>query len=128
MPRAATRTAGPSTGTWASAWGTTIDTAAVTVPSAPRTGAATDRASSVTWRSLTATPDLRTSASTRRSRSGAVIVYGVKDARSPSQYSFWNTGSPWASRASPTPVACSGQRAPTRMCTPTADRPDSHSM
>lgn len=48
IPRAAIRTAGISTGTCASASGTTTDTAATTEPVRPRTGAATDSASSVT--------------------------------------------------------------------------------
>lgn len=48
IPRAASRTAGINAGTWASCRGTTTDTAAATVPPAPRTAAATERASSVT--------------------------------------------------------------------------------
>lgn len=48
IPRAASRTAGIRAGTRAPEYGTTTDTAAATVPAGPWTGAATDRASSVT--------------------------------------------------------------------------------
>ena len=63
MARALVRTRGASVCGCTLPCRTTSETAAMTVPRASCTGAATDSASIVTCRSLTENPDFRTSAS-----------------------------------------------------------------
>lgn len=131
MPFAAARTAGAQDARCGSVTGTTIDSEATQPPpgpAAPSTGAATENASSVTCRSLTAKPVRRISASVRRSSAGSLMVNGVNVASGAASTASCTSAGACASRTSPTPVACSGQCAPTRVRTGTACRPAIRSM
>jgi hypothetical protein len=128
MPRAAARTAGPQDACPGSSYPTTTDSAAAQPPSGPYTGAPTEYASSSICRSLNETPVLRTSARTRRSAAGSVIVCGVNRRSRPASTVSCTAGGANASSTSPTPVACSGQCAPIRVRTATAFRPAIRSM
>ncbi|MCP9963843.1 hypothetical protein LUX57_00445 [Actinomadura madurae] len=128
MPRALARTAGTSARASHPSAGTTIATAATTVSSGPNTGAPTESANVSTWPSLIATPVRRTSARTRRSSAPEVIVLPVKRRSGPAMACSCTSGSACASIARPTPVACAGQRPPTRENTCTASRAEIRSM
>ena len=74
VPSAAARTAGANRAATVPLATATTDRAAITSPVPSVTGAATDIASSVTWRSLITTPSRRIWARIRSSRAGSVIV------------------------------------------------------
>jgi hypothetical protein len=97
-----------------SADGVSTDSAAITSLPRPKIGAATDVIGDGAGREATATPSRRTAASVARSSDGDSRRFSGTSVRSPASAWFWTSVLALASRHSPTPVACSGIRPPTR--------------
>lgn len=119
MPWAAARRAGTRVRARPSR-GCTVDSAATTAPSRPRTGTATPVASGCTCPSVTTWPSRRTRASRTRNRAGSVTVADVRRSRGAARTRSCWSGGAWASRTRPDDETCSGSRPAIRVRLTTA--------